>query len=95
MQPQEGRVRRWELSVRPGQAYPGPEERDGAQALAQDNNTALWATAMGFPLVRFHVHNQNTQLLVQISTAKLQKQTYVLRLHCAMYYFHIYPVGFF
>lgn len=33
MQPQKRGVRGWEVSVRPGQASPGPEEQDGAQAL--------------------------------------------------------------
>lgn len=39
MQPQEKGVRMWEVTVRPGQANPGPEEQDGAQALAPAINT--------------------------------------------------------
>lgn len=41
MQPQNRGVRRREVSVRPGQASPGPEEPDGEQALAPVVSTAF------------------------------------------------------
>lgn len=44
MQTQEKGVRRRGVTVRPGQANPGPEEQDGAQALVPAINTAFKVT---------------------------------------------------
>lgn len=46
MQSHERGVRRCEVSVRPRQADLGPEEQDGAQALAPDTNTAVKMTVV-------------------------------------------------
>lgn len=69
MQSQEREVRRYEVSVRPRQTDLGPEEQDGAQALAPDINTAVNMTVV--TLETSALNRTDTEKTISLKTRSL------------------------